>query len=749
MESRIESSSPFRRRISARRAIVAIVLLLALSQRLSAAYRLPVDADEPVYAWAASYYAGLMARGEWDRIPDYTYNLEHPILVKLLYAMGLRAVGHTGIPDQAEIPPRRGFLEWGDDPTVLGAYQIDRAISVFCGTLQVLALALANPLSGLLLAIHTMTIKYTAEMYLEAIPAFTATFSVLAYERARRSEQEQGQTSVWFWLSAGLLGVTAASKYIYAVVGLVMVPFIVWRQRRRPWNALLYGLLAVAVFFALNPILWPDPVGRLRESILYHGDYTESAEVARYDHPWWQPLQWMSGAAAWHPVFWFPFDLFTFLLSLAGLPFLFRQNRLYFIWFVVGWVFLFLWPTKWPQYTLIVTPAICLSVGALAQAIARRYDLHLDRETWERISYYLPDRTFWIAPPRWLLVVVVILVGLYGVGYVGFRINRAQQLRGWTTYTGSEGLLTSDTITALALDRAGRVWIGTRQGLTIYPDRSEGGQDQPTFYRAGSSGLADDRVTALALDQDGRMWIGTEAGISIYEDRDVWTTYTSMEMGLAETRVRALGTDGEGRTWVGTLAGVAMWDGVTWWIFSPTEAGLTSGAVLALAVDSVDRVWMGTDRGLAVLDLSDGEPVWVTYTAFSSGLTSNGIRELLADPQEGMWIGTGGGGLCRFNHKNAEEEWNCYRTANSDLPWNNVAVLAVDSQGCIWAATEMPTRLGGAVAVFDGQQWQAYTPRNSGLVSGQVSAILEDREGRYWFGTQFEGISIYEPKETE
>ncbi len=712
--------------------IITTILLLALLQRLSAAYQLPVDADESVYAWSASYYAGLMARGEWREIPHYTYTLEHPVFVRLLYAAGLRAVGHTGLPNQAEEPPRRGFLEWGDDPATLGAYQVDRLISVLFGTLQVLALTLVNPLSGLLLAIHTMTIKYTSEAYLEAVPAFAITLSVLAYERARR--RGQGHTDGWFWLSAGLLGVAAASKYIYAVVGLAMMPFVVWQQRRKPWNVLLYGLVALAIFFALDPILWPDPVGRLWESVRFHGIYTQSAEVTRSDHPWWQPLNWMSGAAAWHPVFWFPLDVFVFSLSLVGLPFLWRQNKLYFAWFVVGWAFLFLWPTKWPQYTLIVVPAICLSVGALGREIVRHYDLRLDRETWERIAYYLPDRTFWIAPPKWLLIVVAVLLGLYAVGYVGYRINRVRQRQGWTTYTALENRLADDTITALSLDQTGQVWVGTQRGISIYEYEGE------VFSRADGSGPSDDHVVALALDCDDRMWVGTETGVSVYDD-GTWTGFTLEDMGLPETHVRALATAQCDRVWVGTLDGAALWDGVTWQTFSPTEAGLTSQAVLALTVDTTGLIWMGTDRGLAILDLSDGEPAWTTHTAFSSGLPSNSIRALLADPQGGVWIGTDGGGLCRL-----KDEWACYRTVNSDLPWNTVVALTLDDQGQIWAATEMPTGVGGAVASFDGNLWRDYRSGNSGLVSDMVVAILQDREGRYWFGTQLDGVSVYESR---
>lgn len=714
-------------RFPIRAILVALIVLVALGQRLKAVHRLPVDADEPVYLQAASDYASLMAQGQWAQIPHYVYNSEHPVFAKLLYALGLRMVGYTGQAEPAI------HLSWGDAPSRMGPLIAARYVAVFFGTLQVLALALADPLAGALLAIHTMASKYTAEVYLEAVPAFAVTLSVLAYERAHR--RGEGQTGAWFWLSAGMLGMAAASKVVYGVVGLALAPFVVWQERRRLWNALAYGLLALAVFVALNPILWPDPLRWLRSSILYHSAYTASAEVARYAHPWWQGVVWMSGAATWHPdVFWFPFDFFTFLLSLAGLPFLFRQNKRYFAWFAVGWLFLFLWPTRWPQYTLIVTPVLCLSVAAIGRAVAQRYDLHFDRETWERISYYLPDHTFWIKPSRSFVITVLVLALVCGGAYAAYYVIRARQLRGWTTYSAGEGTLTSSVVTALALDADGRVWVGTRNGVTVYNG------DQPTFLQAANTALIDNRVTALASDPTGRVWVGTESGVNVVQGTE-WAAYTAAEMGLPEARVRALAADPQGRVWVGTRSGVSLWDGAGWRTFSPVQAGLDSAAVLALATDGQGRIWLGTGGGLAVLDLSGREPEWVTYTVSSSAIASNAILALAADPQGRMWVGTGGGGLCCLD----PDTWTCYRTSNSDLPWNTVAVLMVDRQGRLWAATEKPTEFGGAVAVFDDHRWQVYTPLNSGLTSDAVSAILEDREGRFWFGTFTRGVSVFQP----
>ena len=93
---------------------------------------------------------------------------------------------------------------------------------------------------------------------------------------------------------------TAASKYTYCIVALAFVADAVWLAlaARTPrddaaapdhplraviFDLLLWGLIAIAIFFATNPRLWSDPFGRLVQSLRYHGDYAQSAHVRQYN----------------------------------------------------------------------------------------------------------------------------------------------------------------------------------------------------------------------------------------------------------------------------------------------------------------------------------------------------------------------------------------------------------------------------------------------------------------------------------
>ena len=60
-------------------------------------------------------------------------------------------------------------------------------------------------------------------------------------------------------------------------------------------------------------------------------------------------------------------DLVIAVLAVVGLPRLWREQRVFALWLLLGLAFLLVWPTKWPQYVLMVSAPIALA-GALGLA---------------------------------------------------------------------------------------------------------------------------------------------------------------------------------------------------------------------------------------------------------------------------------------------------------------------------------------------------------------------------------------------
>jgi len=190
----------------------------------------------------------------------------------------------------------------------------------------------------------------------------------MAYAQSRK------QKNKWAWLvvSAVFLGLTAASKYLYCLVAIAIL--IDWFMDAKQENNLngflrhsaLWGVIAVAIFFAADPYLWPNPIGRLQESVFYHAGYAAGAsEVQGANFPFWQPFVWLNmSPTAWHrDVFVIAPDLLITILAAFSFIQLWKKKRVYALWLGIAICFLLLWPTKWPQYILVLTVPLSLAAA--------------------------------------------------------------------------------------------------------------------------------------------------------------------------------------------------------------------------------------------------------------------------------------------------------------------------------------------------------------------------------------------------
>jgi hypothetical protein len=692
-------------------AIIAIVLIAALL-RGWAVLRLPLDFDEPTYLQAGFDYARLIRAGHLNGIIDYPGIREHPALVKLLYGLVVLALGPNA--------------SW----TV--ALYLARGLSAFFGILACLVLALFDPLAGGFLAVHTMAIKYTSQAYLEALPLLASICAVLALNRARSARDG------WFWASALALGATAAGKYTCFPLLVPILYLAIWEKRVRWYHLILYLALATATFWALDPTLWHQPVARLIDSLLFHVRYSQGTNVELANLPWYRPLYWISRAPAseWHPdVFFYPaLDGPIFLLALPGLYLQWRERRWVVVWFIAGLLFLLAWPTKWPQYTLVLTPALCLSASSTLAWVYRW--LREQENYWSFLSTMIPR------PPLafWILLGAAVLA--LAVGYSAYTLQLSLGKLGWSHLNTSNTPLPSNTVYGLVPGAGEDMILGTEQGAAIWaPPPATDLPDLWQVFTTANSGLPGNRVLSVACDGAGIIWFGTETGLGRY-DGSSWKDYYAPDLGLAGESVYALAVGNDGRLWLGTNTGAAAFDGNTWIAYTTANSGLGDDWVLSLAVEGQpqgDRIWFGTRTGVSRLDTASGE--WDDF-AQDFDAQWGGVDALLVDSRGRVWAGTVGGGLGLWDGA----AWQFYNTGNSGLPYNTVKTVAEVGPGVLWVGTAIPNQVGGALTGFDGQTWRAYTPQNSGFSGAEPLTIARDAQERWWIGTRTVGVDVYQVK---
>ena len=358
----------------------AVGLITALSLLLHAqAARLPIDFDEDDYMRAGQILADEIRTGNPAILLEDNYRIEHPQFVKMLIASVMLVM--DPIQRIPELPVTANPYELMHRPTLAAV----RRIEVAFGVLAVTTLALVSPVAGILLATSTWVIKYTSQVMLESVPLLFSLLGVALYEFARGISSARRRRLTYIASAIGI-GLAVGAKYPYAIAGLAIVVDRLRRSRRgetlRLKDAIGWSAIAALAFFAVNPYLWSDPIGRLIASAAYHPAYTTSEQVQSTGYPMWQQLIWLTQSVPWHDdqnIFLVKFDTWMLPLALIGLVPLARKRPVYAIWLGLGAVALFFWPTKWPQYLLTIAVPYALAGAAglallvkLAVALPRR-----------------------------------------------------------------------------------------------------------------------------------------------------------------------------------------------------------------------------------------------------------------------------------------------------------------------------------------------------------------------------------------
>ena len=346
------------------------VIGLAWAVRWHALTTLNIDYDEDDYLRAGQEYAHLIRTKNWSGFMTTNYRPEHPPLAKIMVGLSI-----LGQPEPVNLVPDRPSTASPNNYLPRNQLKSARIVNAIFGTLTVGLLALIDPVAGALLAIHSFTVKYVSQIMLEALPAFLSLGSVLAYLQTKKRKSSQ---IGWMILSAISLGLTAASKYLYCVAGIaILIDWVLTSVKEHRFKKdlrliLSWGFLSVLVFLAADPYLWPAPISRLKESVFFHSVYSSSAEeVLKAGYPMWQPFYWLfSTPKIWQSnAIWIALDPLITILAFFGIRKQWQKRPVMIIWLAVALLFLLIWPTKWPQYIVILTAPLCLTASTGLSAL--------------------------------------------------------------------------------------------------------------------------------------------------------------------------------------------------------------------------------------------------------------------------------------------------------------------------------------------------------------------------------------------
>jgi ligand-binding sensor domain-containing protein len=289
----------------------------------------------------------------------------------------------------------------------------------------------------------------------------------------------------------------------------------------------------------------------------------------------------------------------------------------------------------------------------------------------------------------------------------------------------------ANEIQTMLADEKGRLWIGTR-GEGIRRKAAGNGLADEAFFDV-ESGLPSLFVTDLALDASGRIWAGTWWGLASLEPgAELWVQPVPPETLPSALVTAVLAQDRQ--LWIGTDTGLARYDLDTR-VLSIEEA-LTQQVVQDLALDASGRLWAATESGGIFVGEPDGR--WTRYQAGSDAGQStfgDNVAALVSDPKVpgAMWAAVNQHGLIYFDG----QVWHD-RTATARLPSKLFYDLYVDPvDASLWIGSE------GGVTRYDGRTWETLIVE-SVLPAASISSIVRSPGGLYWFGSR-EGLTFHRP----
>jgi signal transduction histidine kinase len=112
----------------------------------------------------------------------------------------------------------------------------------------------------------------------------------------------------------------------------------------------------------------------------------------------------------------------------------------------------------------------------------------------------------------------------------------------------------------LKLDRKGRLWLGSSEGLARIDNPTAAIKDLKITRFSRKDGLSSDSAYSFVELRDGRMAIGSQRGLSILDEQRRTVTHVTTRDGLPSDEISVVALDHAGSLWLGTIHGLSRLD---------------------------------------------------------------------------------------------------------------------------------------------------------------------------------------------
>ena len=209
-----------------------------------------------------------------------------------------------------------------------------------------------------------------------------------------------------------------------------------------------------------------------------------------------------------------------------------------------------------------------------------------------------------------------------GTDYGVYRFDAASNgFRHYNLVTPKENPL-GNYVYSISSDDAGRLWVGTGQGLVLLDPR-DGGVRRFRHDPERPDSLPDDSISVVCETADKSLWVATSNGLGRFDGSrdhfDVFLTSLSDANSISYNNVESCLADKDGNLWLGTASGLDYLD-VKSGKFKRyfVTNGLPNNTIYSILPDAGGGIWVSTGNGLSRFDPAAG--------SFRNFGTSDGLQ---------------------------------------------------------------------------------------------------------------------------
>lgn len=297
--------------------------------------------------------------------------------------------------------------------------------------------------------------------------------------------------------------------------------------------------------------------------------------------------------------------------------------------------------------------------------------------------------------------------------------------------------IASDIARCVAIDDADRLWVGTREGLSLYNRRKDAFSNY--YYKKGGQNVA---ITSIAPMQKDWLMLSTADEILLFDVKNERFLNDTLSASLHLLKPTALVRQGD-CIYIGARKGLYTYSLSSGMLEKLVDLP-AKARIQTVLCQMFSRVWMATEgNGLYMYDLKTKELKHYRYEDGKSGLNSNYVRSLALDQENRLWVGTYSGLNLYREGKDCFSSIKSSLTVGGSLSQNSVRSIFKDSQGGMWLGTYWGG-LNYYHPLCNRFQHIKHIPFTNSLSDNVVSCIVEDKADNLWIGTSDGGLNFWD-----